>query len=115
MLMAVSWEKSIGTIKKNTEVLLDTIKDVDLEMNKEKTKNMLMSCSQKLGQKHSLKTVNKSLEDVGKFKYLGTTLTDQNCMPEEIKRRLNLGNSCYHSVQGILSSRLLSRNVKSKI
>jgi hypothetical protein len=36
-------------------------------------------------------------------------------MLEEIKRRLNSGNACYHSVQSLLSSRLLSRNVKFKI
>jgi hypothetical protein len=36
-------------------------------------------------------------------------------MHEEIKSRLNSGNACYHSVQSLLSSRLLSRNVKDKI
>jgi hypothetical protein len=44
-----------------------------------------------------------------------TTLTDQNCLQEEIKSRINLGNACYHSVQSLLSSNLLSRNVKVKI
>jgi hypothetical protein len=42
-------------------------------------------------------------------------LTDQNCIHEDIKSRLNLGNACYHSVQSLLSSRLLSRNVKVKM
>ena len=41
------------------------------------------------------------------FKYLGTTLTDQNFIQEEIKSRLKLGNACYHSVQ--------SKNLKIKI
>jgi hypothetical protein len=44
--------------------------------------------------------------------YLGTTVTNQNLIQEEIKRRLNSGNACYHSVQNLLSSRLLSKNVK---
>jgi hypothetical protein len=76
---------------------------------------MLMSRSQKIGQKHSIKIGNRSFEDVAKFMYLGTTLTDQNCMHEEIKSRLNLGNACYHSVQSLMSSHLLSRNLKVKM
>jgi hypothetical protein len=69
----------------------------------------------KAGQKHGIKIANRSFEDVAKFKYLGTTLTDQNCMQEEIKGRLNSWNACYHSVQSLLSSRLLSTKVKVKI
>jgi hypothetical protein len=71
--------------------------------------------SQKIGQRHSIKIANRSFRDVAKFKYLGTTLTDQNCMHEEIKSRLNSGNACYHLVQSLLSSRLLSGNLKVKI
>jgi hypothetical protein len=52
---------------------------------------------------------------VAKFKYFGTKLTDQNWMHEEIKGGLNLGNACYRSVQSLLSSHLLCRNVKVKI
>ena len=49
------------------------------------------------------------------FVYLGTTLTNQNSIAEEIKSRLRSGNACYHSVQNLLSSRLLSKNLKIKI
>jgi hypothetical protein len=89
----ILWEKTQDTIKKNTEALLDASMEIGLEVNPEKTKYMLMSCSQKIGQKHSIKIVNRSIEDVAKCAYLGTTLTDQNCMHEEIKSRLNSGNA----------------------
>jgi hypothetical protein len=81
-------------------------------VNPEKTKYMLMSHSQNIGQKHSIKIGNRSFEDVAKFKYLRKTLTEQNCMHKEIKSRINLGNTCYHSVQSLLSSHLLTRNLK---
>jgi hypothetical protein len=81
---------------------LDASKEVGLEVNPEKTKYMLMSRSQKVGQQHSIKIANRSFEDVTKFKYLGTTLTDQNCMHEEIKNILNSENACYHSVQSFV-------------
>jgi hypothetical protein len=55
-----------------------------------------------------VKVDNSSIERVEDFKYLGTMLTDQNSIPEEIKSRLKLGNACCHSVQNLLSSRLLS-------
>jgi hypothetical protein len=104
---------NIDIIKKNTEALLDANKEVGLEVNPEKI--MLMSPSQKIGQMHSIKIVNRSFEDEAKFKYLGTTLTDQKYMHEEINSRLNSGDACYHSVQNLLSFRLLSRNLKVKI
>jgi hypothetical protein len=52
---------------------------------------------------------------LAKFKYLGTTITNQKLFQEEIKRRLNSGNACYHSVQNLLSPRLLSKNIKIRI
>ena len=62
-----------------------------------------------------MKTDNSSFEMVVEFKYFGTTSTNQNSIQEEIKCRLKSGNACYHSVQNLLSSRLLSRNLKIKI
>jgi hypothetical protein len=53
-------------------------------------------------------------ETVENFKCLGTTLTNQNFIHEEIKSRLKSGNAGYYSVQSILSSSLLSKSVKIK-
>jgi hypothetical protein len=52
---------------------------------------------------------------VSQFKYLGTAVANQDLIQEEIKRRLNSGNAYYHSVQNLLSSRLLLKNVKITI
>ena len=76
---------------------------------------MVMSRYQNAGRIHSVRNDNNTFESVEEFKYLGTTLTNQNSIAEEIKSRLRLGNSCYHSVQNLLSSRLLSKNVHIKI
>ena len=58
---------------------------------------------------------NNSIESVEEFKYLGTTLTNQNSIQEEIKSRLKLWNACYYSAQKLFSSSLLSKTLKIKI
>jgi hypothetical protein len=52
---------------------------------------------------------------VAELKYLGTTVTIKVTLMKKLKSRINLGNACYHSDYIILSSSLLSKNVKIKI
>jgi len=62
-----------------------------------------------------MKTDYSSFERMEEFKYLVTTISNQNSIQEEIKSRLKSGNACYHLVQNLLSSSLLSKNLKIKI
>jgi hypothetical protein len=101
--------ENIDAIKKNRSCIRCS-KEVGLEVNPEKAKYTLMSHDQKIGQKHSIERANRSFEDVVKLKYLGITLIDQNYVHKGIRRKLISGNS----VQSLLSSFLLSRNVKDK-
>jgi len=64
---------------------------------------------------HNIKIYNSYFARVDQFRYLGTKLTNQNFIQEEIKGRLKSGNACYLSVQIPLSSSLLSENIKIKI
>jgi hypothetical protein len=98
---------SIQAVRKNTEALLIASKKIGLEVNAEKTEYMVMSRDQNAGQNGYIQIGNKSFKTVEQFKYLGTTLTNQNSIHEEIKSRTKSGNSCYLSVQNLLSSRLI--------
>jgi hypothetical protein len=102
----------INTIKKNPEALTDDSKEVGLKANTEKTKCMLMFHHQNAGQNRNTMIAERSLE---KFIYLGMTITNQNLIHDEIKSKLNSGNACYHSAQNLLSSHMLSKNVKIRI
>jgi hypothetical protein len=105
---------SVNTIKENSETLLEASRDIGLEINA-KTKYMIMSLHPNSGHNQNIRIDNESFEKVAKFKYLGTTLTDQNDIHDEIKSRLNSGNACYHSFQNLLSSRHISKNLNIKI
>jgi hypothetical protein len=74
-----------------------------------------MSRDHNAGENGNVRISNKSFETVKQFKYFGTTLTNQNSVHEEIKSRLKSGNACYHSMQNLLSSSLLSKCVKITI
>jgi len=76
---------------------------------------MFKSQDQNAGRIQNVRIDNSTYESVEGFKYLGTTLTIQNSIREEIKSRLRSGNACYHSMQNHLSSRLLPKKLKIKI
>ena len=76
---------------------------------------MAISCDQEAGQNHNITTVHKSSERAEQVNYSGKTLTNENSIQEDMKRRMKSGNACHHSVQNLLSSNFLSRNIKIKI
>jgi hypothetical protein len=76
---------------------------------------MFLSRHQNAGQNHYIIIENRAFENVSQFRYLGMTVTNQNLIQEEIKRWLNSYNACYHSVQKLLSSHLLSENLECRI
>ena len=106
---------SIHTLKGNAEALVATTRETGLEVSADKTKYMVMSRDQNAGRIQSVRIDNSTFERVEGLKYMGTTSTNQNSIAEEIKSRLRSGNACYHSMENLLSSRLLSKNLKIKI
>jgi len=107
--------RSIHTVKENAEALVAATREIGLEVSADKTEYMVMSRDQNAGRIQSVRIDNSTFERVEEFKYLGTTLTNQNSIVEEMTSRLRSENACYHSVQNLLSSRLLSKNLKIKI
>jgi hypothetical protein len=69
-------DDSVNTIKENSETLLEASRDIGLEINAEKTKYMVMSRHPNSGQNQNIRIANESFENVAKFKYLRTTLTN---------------------------------------
>ena len=98
---------SIRTVERNADVLLNACKDIGLAVNTGKTKYMEII-------RHRGIIANEHIK-LGSNSYLGSLLTNQNSIQEEIKCRLKAGNSYYYSVQTPLSSRLFSKNLKIKI
>jgi hypothetical protein len=98
---------SIHAVKENAEALVVASKEIGLEVNAVKSKYMVMSRDQNAGRSHNIETDNSS-----ESKYLGTTITNQYSIKEEIKSRLKSRNACYFSVKNPFSSSLLSKNLK---
>ncbi|KAJ4441377.1 hypothetical protein ANN_11232 [Periplaneta americana] len=103
------------TIREKADILLEASKEIGLEVNPENSKYMIMSRDQNIVRNGTIKVGDLSFEEVEKFKYLGATVTNVNDTREEIKRRINMGNACYYSVEKLLSSSLLSKNLKVRI
>jgi hypothetical protein len=119
---------SVRTRKENTEALVVASQEIGLEVNADKTKYLATSRDQDVGRSHSMKIDNSFFERVEEYnplnaelnpichlrallgthpilhvsrkrvKYMGTALTNQNSIQEDIKRRLKSGNVCYYSV-----------------
>jgi len=89
---------SIYTLKEIAEALGAANRETGMEVSADKTKYRVMSRDQNEGRIQSVRIDNTTFESVEGFKYLRTTLTNQNSIPEEIKSRLRSGNACYHSV-----------------
>jgi hypothetical protein len=102
------------TRKKKHELLIVASKEAALEVKEERTKSTSLSRHQNAGKNHDIKIGNRWFENVAQFRYLGM-ITNENLTQEEIKRRLNSGNACYHSIQNLLSLHLQSKNIKIRI
>ncbi|KAJ4428714.1 hypothetical protein ANN_25707, partial [Periplaneta americana] len=110
-----AYVRAAMNLQENTEILLEASRAIGLDVNPEKTKYMIMSRDQNIVRNGNIKIGDLSFEEVEKFKYLGATVTNINDTREEIKRRINMGNACYYSVEKLLSSSLLSKNLKVRI
>ena len=86
---------SIHALKENAEALVAATRVIRLEVSVDKAKYMVISRDQNIGRIHSVRSDNITFERVEEFKYLGTNLTNQNFIAEEIKSRLKSGNACY--------------------
>jgi hypothetical protein len=89
---------NIDTIRKNTENVINSTK-------------YSICCSLVTRMQGKIMT---SFENGAQFRFLRATVSDQNLIQDEIKRGLNSGNACYHSILN-LSSSLLSKTVKIRI
>ena len=102
-------------LKNNMHILRSNTRKLGLEVNVNKTKYMVTRRNASCNANGQLMTNEGNFEEVAEFKYLGALITNRNEIQKEIKHRLNSGNACYYALQRLLSSRLLSKNIKLKI
>jgi hypothetical protein len=92
-----------------TEVDFVCVCHVGLEVNAERMKYVFMSYHQIAEQTCNVKAFNKFFKILSELRYFGTTATNQRCILEELKNRLNLGSALYHAVQNLVYSQLIPK------
>jgi CTP synthase (UTP-ammonia lyase) len=88
---------NIHTVEKNIDALFVSSEETGLEVNADKTKYMVFVSRPACRKNHKIKTGNKFFESVEQVKYLGTTVTIQNSIHDEIKNAMKPGKYCSHS------------------
>ena len=102
--------ENLQTVRENAGIFIKASKGISLEVNSKKTKYMITSRHQNVVQNQNIVIGNLSFENVEKFRYLGITVTNTNDIHEEIKRRINMGNACYYSLEKIYRPVCFPRN-----
>jgi hypothetical protein len=97
------------------ETLIDSNKEVGLDVNTEKTKYMLLSRHQNAGKYHDIKIASRCFENVAKLRYLGMAVTNQNLIQEEIHRKLNSCNACYQQSKSFCLLVCCLKNIKIRL
>jgi hypothetical protein len=88
------------------------LKEGDTKEYNKYLQTCIMSRDQQARQNHIVKKYNISFERMKEFSYLGTALTNGNSIHDVIKSRMKLENAFSLSVLNLLSSSLLSKNIK---
>jgi hypothetical protein len=83
-------DESTYTVRRNTEASLEASRELGMEVSTKKTKHMFMSAQQNAEEDHNIVIADKSCENMAKFEYFGTRVTNQNCAREEIKVKVRV-------------------------
>jgi hypothetical protein len=105
--LLINFEEAYDSVKR------EVLNDIPFEFGIPKKKKRVIMRPPNSGKNQNMRRVNESLENVNKFKNLGTIVTNQHDIHDKIKSRLNLGNVCYHSVRKLLSSLLILNKLKT--